>query len=1277
MIQLKVYNDTTKTEQYWLDLYDTEPIKLTLSIEDITSTDATSTFSKTFKVPGTRKNAEFFKNSFDVDGILYDVTTKKPAEILVDGAEFKQGHIRLQSIILNTELDRYDYELLFLGETRDFSSIIGDKGLCQLELSDLIGGANGAALSAESLVQSWQAFPESASLTAGLHNGNIIYPLVDHGNTYTDAGVAEQTKISVDADSGHAAIFTMDDHPLFIDRMKPMIRAKRIVDQIFADAGYTYTSEFFESEKFHQIYISAWGNEASVTIASAGGTDSANCASGDNLTGFQYAEEYLNWNQNVIDPNGNVVPLTFGATGYQVPITGNYRFRMSAYYEGSDENSDGSTYYVDGRVELWNATDNQPVLDNAGNPVVSNYGNGFQLTRTSPVIAFPNPSVAIGDKLTFKIGTQYGIYQSNVTNVSFAVLEAPGEFNPATGLECTYKQIDFIKDLLTAFRLVLAPDPNDPKNFIIEPWQTYINSGNLYDWSHKLVENKDVVLEPVFFSQSDVIDFSFQPGGDYTNVYHQQAYEEPYGWLQFSSNNELLQGKRDVKLIGIAPTELVPIEGTDPNVLVPIPQIHTHSSEDTGLQHRPVKAKTRMLFYNGLQPFISDPSGGNHGADPNTWYLNGANTPARTTYPLVSPYETWPIQPGTLNLNWYNDIQYWGLIPVENPLYPGTPGEPEFIYPYNEEGNTLYDDYWSRYISSLYNKYSRRLTAYFVLNNIDLNEFSFDDTIFINGTYYRPERIIDVEVGAYTEVKAQLLTANDFRPPINLNRDLEVISVTPFGSPCAFGLGSIEVVTNGTPPFTWTLSNGQSGAAETGSAPGNAPYTFTIENVPVGTYTLTINDALGRSYETQVIIPTSEAGPVEATQTVTDATDCFTCNGEVLVIPGGGGYTILWNDGNTSWMRTDLCPNQQYTYQVFNSLGCESAVYLVIAGCPTPTGTVWNFAKNLNCQALSTEFIKVYIPQGTTPSTDDIVSLEPINPEARGYDGCYSPVNETTGEAEAVATAYWMSCESCQGEGGKTSWKVQSCTQPKDPLHPNATRYIYANTGVQPGDVVYDTTVDEYGPCYTVIGPEYYEPANMVITGIIYDTCESCASTEDKNYLIEECDTLTQYNAFKTYTFNVGDVVQFTIDANPTEIKCGTIISDLFPSGNSDATLYGPTARICGDDLHCDQPLDDICVTNFGASMAPCIGGTVDEYMEGYVNLSGVVSQDTTFTLIVGWLEGPNGNCDNPQYFQILNVTVEAGQSDGLLTCPYAPFISSSGATICDVSLFDSPYPEC
>ncbi len=137
MIQLKVYKTQGDSETaLFLDLYDTEPIKLTLSIEDVTKADATSVFSKTFRVPATRNNNEFFENAYEVDGINFDVTLKNQAQILVDGAEFREGHIRLQKIFRNHDLDRIDYELLFLGETRDFSSVIAEKTLCEINMTD-------------------------------------------------------------------------------------------------------------------------------------------------------------------------------------------------------------------------------------------------------------------------------------------------------------------------------------------------------------------------------------------------------------------------------------------------------------------------------------------------------------------------------------------------------------------------------------------------------------------------------------------------------------------------------------------------------------------------------------------------------------------------------------------------------------------------------------------------------------------------------------------------------------------------------------------------------------------------------------------------------------------------------------------------------------------------------------------------------------------------------------------------------------------------------------
>ena len=156
MIQLKVYDDSRQLNQYWLDLYETQPIKLNLSVEDITNAEAKSVFSRTFRVPATPANNIFFKHAFLVEGVEYDVTVKKPAEIIVDGAEFRQGHIRLQRIYLNGAQDKIDYEILFLGETRDFSSAIGDATMCSLNITEL-----SHAVSFDEISSSWSAYPST------------------------------------------------------------------------------------------------------------------------------------------------------------------------------------------------------------------------------------------------------------------------------------------------------------------------------------------------------------------------------------------------------------------------------------------------------------------------------------------------------------------------------------------------------------------------------------------------------------------------------------------------------------------------------------------------------------------------------------------------------------------------------------------------------------------------------------------------------------------------------------------------------------------------------------------------------------------------------------------------------------------------------------------------------------------------------------------------------------------------------------------------------------
>ena len=956
MIQLKVYKDPTRLQQYWLDLYDSEPIKLTLSIEDITNADATSTYSKAFKVPGTRKNNEFFQQAFEINGVLFDVTVKKPATILVDGAEFRQGHVRLNKMIKNTELDRYDYELVFLGETRDFSSIIGDSQLCQLNMPDLIGGPSGTPLNREDIVNSWQAFPQNASLTAGLHDGDIIYPLVDHGNTYADTGMPLQSEVRTTV-GPLSKPFTASATPLALNQMKPMIRAKRIWDQIFTNAGYTYTSTFIDSPRFHQMYVSAFGNVAEPAYDAASASEynfsAAELANNGNQQGVGIQEA----NDVEVDPSN-----AWNGFQYVAPATGTYTFTGSTYFWGYNEIQSSWPPAFDPVFGVLQ------VLVNGVAVASGNYANNSTTNITW------TGNLNTGDIVNFSINAPDNVTFLAAINQSFACTNSPGNINPSSLLECTYKQIDFIKDILLMFRLVLSPDPNNPRNFIVEPWQTYINSGQLYDWSSKLVEEKDVVVEPVFFTQSDQITFTQPTDGDYINIYQMQSYKHNWGWLQFDSGNELLKGSREIKVTGIANTPFTQIEGQASTSSWIVPQLHVHGTDDGPARHLPIKPKTRLMFYNGLK------------ATPAAWYM--VNTSPINDYPLVSQYEAWPITPASLNLGFSNDIQYWGDdITSAN---------------YNLNGTTLYDSYWSRYINSLYNKYSRRVTAYFVLNNIDLNTFSFDDTIFVNGVYYIPEKIVDVQIGAYTEVQVQLLTANDFVP--TWSNETLFATVEGVNTECLGSLGSINVECGGAGPINWTLSNGQTGQFNNYSPP---PYTFSIANVPVGTWSLTLTDQLGRTVTLPVTVPLGSAPT--ATSTHTNATP-GQCNGSIVVTPSGGvGTTIFWSDQYPlagTFTRNNLCCGP-YSYFVRDANGCTSPSYLVQVDCPPPTYIYEAHEYGKLCNTLSGTAVIVQCAAPCIIGGTDVYILDTIP-------GCFALVGTSTDPPIANIVAVSPSCEVCK-----------------------------------------------------------------------------------------------------------------------------------------------------------------------------------------------------------------------------------------------------------------------
>ena len=722
MIQLEVNG-------VFLDLYELDPPKITFNIEDIEDTSAKSIFSRTFRLPATSNNNQFFQHAFLVNGVDFDITIKRTARILVDGILFREGEIRLNKIYTSRENERIDYECIFLGETKSLGSSIGEKTLCDINTSDLAHELNYTAIT-----ESWQAYPEGTT-TDGLLNGNVLYPIVDFGNTYGDGGI-EQTRIGV----GSGEHFTNPSNPLLLNRFKPMVRAKYIWDKIFDDAGFTYTSTFLGSDLFNQLYVSAWGDNEDIEVSSAI-SNYFRVVRSAQYDG--YYEQDIDNPDTQVDYNGEVYDYSdnynLSTDTYTAPVNGTYQFAItqSLYIDNETTGTDNLTFII-----KKNGTIAQSVVIDTFFP--GDADGNYYYSHT-----FPPITLVAGDTIQFWINPLNAPSNVVAKGGSFTCIDAPGDMDISYYLNCDTKQIDFIKHIINKFRLVLSPDKNISSNFIIEPWADFIASGDIFDWTNKLDVSKDFTIEPLFYTQKSKITFTDKEDGDYLNDTYKKQFDETFGTLEVFDANELLTDERKVE--GLLPaTPVQQIEGANQftggainqgmdNFIIPL--IHTH--DETG-NHIPMKPKTRLLFYNGLKDT------GLSVATTNTYNIQDESlvVHALDTYPMISEYSVFPINATSLYLNWERELGYirYGVLD------------------YNT-GASVYEDYWSDYINLLYNKWSRKITAYFILDSTDLQDFSFDDVIFVKDTYYYVDKIYDVPIGDKTSVKVDLIKLIDFSVP--------------------------------------------------------------------------------------------------------------------------------------------------------------------------------------------------------------------------------------------------------------------------------------------------------------------------------------------------------------------------------------------------------------------------------------------------------------------------------------------------------------------------------
>ena len=635
-----------------LDLNGDIPLQTTYAIADISEPEKRkAAFSKSILLPGTKNNNKIFGQIFEID-IYSDFNPNLKTDIIlyVDGLENLRGVLRLVDI--SRVGDRISYNVTITGGIGGIYSAIGDDFLTDLDFSSLDHTYNKA-----NIITSW---------TAAIGSG-YVYPMIDYGN---NNGVDWK-----------------------VEDFYPSVYAKEYIDKIFAAAGYSYTSSFFDSDRFKRFIIPYEGgtlrlSEDTITLNTVDVESNAKqTVTAGNSAGMLFQTENID--------NNNL----FALFGLVPKVSGSYKVSLNFVFEfitGVLKTDVRILYYPPG---------------SAGTPKVLWQMGGVN-TRTSAsvipgvgiaVTAYPLPfDLQAGGLLAVSIDNSKGADIDILTGATLTakIFNADIKDGETTIMDDAIprkvKQKDLLQSIIKMFNLYVEPDKDNANNLLIEPRDDFYAGGGVKDWTLKHDTSKALQIKPMGDINANRYIYKYKDGRDYYNKEYKDNFDETYGTRTIETINDFVRGTKETSVI-FSPTPLVK-DDTNDRIISSMSPSHISNVVD-----KHPGSNIRLLYWAGTI-----------GAG-NAWNLiEGDGT--KTSY-TIYPYAGHLDNPYAPNF----DLNF---------------GAPKEVY-YSTTSYTasnVFSVYHKQYLEDIIDVNSKIVTGYFYLTSADINLLDFRDE-FVVGTH--------------------------------------------------------------------------------------------------------------------------------------------------------------------------------------------------------------------------------------------------------------------------------------------------------------------------------------------------------------------------------------------------------------------------------------------------------------------------------------------------------------------------------------------------------------
>lgn len=727
------------------------PVSINFNLADVRNPEQRkASFSKTINLLGTNEVNKLFENLFEVNVVTqyFNKNLKTPVKYLVDGLENFAGDLQLIKVNINPD-NSIVYECSIIGAGGSLFVDIGEKYITgnTNSLDDLDFSAYDHDYTRDNQIAS--------RTNVGTGEG-YVYPFIDRGTN-----------------GGSDTVWNVKD-------FLPSFSIYEYVKKIIEGTGRTFTSTFFESDFFKHLYC--YSNITKVDLTETQLDNQQFYVGKNSLSGaYLYTPTTLNTLNKFIfdlDDTTNAPFFDLGSQYTNPIITINYNgfYNINAvhsfWFEWSHTNpqavearsanlaiKSSIEYSLDNGV-TWN---NLVIVSNKWNNSTVNvhgYGSNWIQSLSSGNVyitagtlirhsaqryllpsgnVFGSPTLPLtiayynstGGLITSGTGT-WGIVYENSTFpfsagttlyglVSNKVVDEGEPLSANSSLPTKIKQKEFLTSILRAFNLFVDVNPNNPNDLLIEPFDEFYNTTDIVDYENRTDLGKEQTINPNLLEGKRYI-YTYKEDKDYYNDLYLKTHNEVFGTEQIDVENDFIKSDKKTELI-FSGTPLAANYGLG----IAMPKIYTLD----GTTKKTIAANIRLLYCDVK-------------TSPNAYtYKQQGQTDLVTNEYLHAGMEDDALNP-TVSLMF-------------------GPAK-EFYYTYVNAyftNNTLYNKYHKQYLVNLIDKDAKFVTKYLWLTPKDINEFSFRNRLFIDGSYYIVNKIENYTPLEQTSTKVELIKLLD------------------------------------------------------------------------------------------------------------------------------------------------------------------------------------------------------------------------------------------------------------------------------------------------------------------------------------------------------------------------------------------------------------------------------------------------------------------------------------------------------------------------------------